>query len=90
MDRVRGAKIVVVPTDRIDALEVMAPKFCREILGMEYEDCFISDESELCDFPGDEAAYYERIARVYGVDVRDTDGNIAAILERLRLLSGAC
>ena len=86
--RIRNAKITVAPSDRIDALEFIAVKFFREILDEEFEDCLITDESDLRHFD-DAGPLFTRIEQVYGIDVRDTGGNIAAILERIWLQSGA-
>lgn len=80
------------PADRVAKLEDVAPKFFREIIGIDFRDCLITDESSLWDFhfDADNETMFKRIDAVYGVDVRDIEsGDIADILERLRLLSSA-
>ena len=38
------------PTDRLSQVEHLAPRFFREILGWDYGECFVTDESALSDF----------------------------------------
>jgi hypothetical protein len=67
----------------------LARDFLRRILDFNPDHCFISDESRLWDFHGEETneALNDKIARTYGVDVSDIEsGNLAQILERLSSL----
>jgi hypothetical protein len=77
---------------RVAGVEDLAPRFFAEVIHMDYAECFISDESSLWDFHAepDNEHYFQRIAEVYGVNVRDIEsGNIVEILERIRLLSAS-
>jgi hypothetical protein len=47
---ISNKKIEFAPQDRLTAVEDLAPRFFREVLGYEYEECLISDESDLFDF----------------------------------------
>jgi hypothetical protein len=83
---------VFAATDRLADVEHLAPRFFSEVIGMDYADCIITDESSIWDFhaEADNESYFERIVEVYGVNVRDIEsGNIVEILERLRLLSSS-
>jgi hypothetical protein len=75
-------------TERVDRVAETARDLMSRVLGMRYDECFISDESSLWDFhvyPSNDA-YVERIRELYGVDVSDvTDGNLATILERIAI-----
>ena len=85
-------EIVFASTERLSGVEDLAPRFFSEILGLDYADCLITDESELGDFRVEATSdlFYDRIAEVYGVNVRDIEsGNIVEIMERLRLLASS-
>jgi hypothetical protein len=81
-------KFILASQKRIRALEEPAPKFFREILEFDYEDCLVTDESQWFDFAIDAATVVARVQRVYGVNVQDVEsGSIIDTLERIRLLS---
>jgi len=66
--------------------EDIARDLLSRVFGVDFDTCFISDDSSLWDFHGDEPNqhYFERIREDYGVDVSDIrDGNLARIFERL-------
>ena len=77
-------------TDRLAEVEYLAPRFFDEVIGMDYGDCLITDESSLWDFhaEADNEQFFARIQEIYGVNVRDIEsGRIVDILLRLKLLS---
>ncbi len=58
----------------------------KRALGIDIAECFISDESSLWDFHGDDdnAALYTKVVLLYGVDVSDIEGaRLADIFDRL-------
>ncbi|HXH66222.1 MAG TPA: hypothetical protein VNI81_03420 [Candidatus Limnocylindrales bacterium] len=66
---------------------VLGADFIQRILELPW--AFISDESTLSDFHGDENSdiLVEKIRAVYGVDVSDiASGNLADIFERIAKL----
>jgi hypothetical protein len=68
----------------ISRYETIAREYFRRVLDLDYEDCFVSDESRLEDFFGPED-YVQKTQRVYGVDISDIqDGNLVDILKRLQ------
>jgi hypothetical protein len=87
----RLPKFELASTARIDELEDLAPKFFREVIGMSYGNCLITDESSLWDFPHENAEdVYTKIQQVYSIDVHDIEsGNLADIFERIRILSSS-
>ncbi len=75
------------PTTMIDRYAPVARDFFDRILGMDFDACFISDESSLWDFPHDEdeRQVLDRIRAAYGVDVSDIqNGNLARIFAQLQ------
>lgn len=63
--------------DRLRAVEHLAPRFFAEIIGIDYDDCFISDYSAIGDFfdasdagEAEVEARLDLIAELYSVDVR--------------------
>jgi len=79
-------------TERVARHEDVARGFLPRILGIEFDQCFISDESNLCDFHCEDSneACFQRIQQVYGVDVSDIEsGNLAEIFERIKANQGA-
>jgi hypothetical protein len=84
-----GTKVAIefAPTTQIEQYEEMAVHFMEKILGINYYNCFISDESSLWDFPtkSSKEEYHQKIALIYGVDVSDIDsGNLVEIFKRIR------
>jgi hypothetical protein len=43
-------KVVIAPQERIDDFEPTAVEFFRVVLGMDYGECIVTDESRLSDF----------------------------------------
>ena len=43
-------KVVIAPRERIDDFERTAIEFFRAVLGMDYGECIVTDESRLSDF----------------------------------------
>ena len=71
--------------ERVDQHSELAKDFIKQVLDTEW--AWISDESSLWDFHGDEtnAVLIDKIHRVYGVDVSDiSSGNLADIFDRIR------
>jgi hypothetical protein len=46
----REKKITFAPQDRLAAVEALAPRFFREVVGYEFAECLVTDESDLRDF----------------------------------------
>lgn len=81
-----GLPIEFASTEEIMRYEGVALHFFPEILGLEWEDCFVSDESSLWDFCEDRSldGYYHAISQTFAIDVSDVeDGNLAAIFKRI-------
>jgi hypothetical protein len=71
---------------RVEANADLVADIVRRVIGMEPEDCFVSDESTLWDFHHgeDNTAYQRQISLLYGVDVSDIEPpTLAAIAERI-------
>jgi hypothetical protein len=45
-----AGRITFTPTDNIDDYEIIARDFLKKIFNLDYDECFISDESALSDF----------------------------------------
>jgi hypothetical protein len=83
----RKMDLTFAATDRVAANYDLVADIVRRVIGMEPEDCFVSDESTLWDFHHgqDNAEYHRKIAVLYGVDVSDVEPpTFAAIAERIR------
>jgi hypothetical protein len=81
-----GAPIEFAATDVVERHEELARDFMNRILSLDFDDCFISDESSLWDFNTGETnePYYRQIMLLYGVDVSDVEGaKLSLILERI-------
>jgi len=81
-----GLPIEFAPTERIQFHDDIAIDFFSRILNMNYRECFISDESTLWDFHGEESNehLHRKIWDTYRVDVSDiNDGNLVKIFERI-------
>lgn len=83
-----GTKVPLefVSSVNVDRYEKTAKDFFARILGMNYDRCFISDESSLWDFHfGDSnEKLLRKIKETYDVDVSDIqNGNLARIFSRL-------
>jgi predicted RNase H-like HicB family nuclease len=76
--------IEFAPSARVDMHPELRVDFIRSVLDLTW--AFLSDESSLSDFHGDETnkMLVEKIRTVYGVDVSDIpNGNLADIFERI-------
>jgi hypothetical protein len=76
-------------TVRVDRNVELAKDFIQRILGVEW--AWISDQSSLWDFHGDETneSLTEKIHQIYGVDVSDiSSGNLADIFDRISKYRG--
>ena len=68
-------------TTTVDNLESVAVDFYDKILGYNYYECFISDESSLSDFGQDNDESLQKINQTYGLRLKKIgDGNIVRIL----------
>ena len=81
-----GMLIEFAATYRIEEHPDLARDFFQRILNLNYDECFISNESSLWDFHGEETneSLNEKILLTYGVDVSDIEsGNLADVFTRL-------
>lgn len=83
-----GTRVAVefASTDEIDQYSTIASDFFEEILEMDFDTCFVSDESSLWDFPNtsDKARVLELVKQTYQVDISDIEtGNLVQIFQRL-------
>ena len=81
-----GLPIEFASTDRIQFFDDIADDFFRRVLDMNYQECFISDESTLWDSHAEETNehLHEKIWNAYRVDVSDIDdGNLVKIFDRI-------
>jgi hypothetical protein len=62
-------KIEFAPQDRMTALEPLAPRFFEEVVGYDFRECLVTDESDLWDFVS------------YGV--ADREAEVAEMLDRM-------
>ena len=77
--------------NRLDAVAHLAPRFFREVVGWDYADVLVTDESDLRDFADttgnrdvEVAAMLDRIDTHYGIDGRLAGSTrIVALLEFL-------
>jgi hypothetical protein len=87
-----GAPLEFAGAGVIDQHRALARDFMERIFNLNLDECFISDESSLWDFHGEETndAYNRRIALIYRVDVSDLeDAKLGKILERIASERGA-
>ena len=81
-----GTKVPIefAARERVGKHSELAKDFVKRVLDVEL--AWISDESSLSDFQGDETdeSLTDKIHRIYGVDVSDiSSGNLADILDRI-------
>lgn len=80
-------RIELASQTRLKKVEELAPRFFREVLGMNYSDCLITDESDLGDFLEQGHSleeFFERLEHHYFIDGRDAGTTrIVALLEFL-------
>ena len=84
----KGKKIVLAPTDGVNAFRDVAEEFMAAIFEMEPGSYLITDESSLHDFEGveemDSPDIHAKIRSVFDVDVRDVrSGNLLEIFARI-------
>jgi len=81
-----GLPIEFAVSEKVESHTILAADFFEKILGMDYRDCFITDESGLWDFHMEESNdhLHRKIREVYGVDVSDIeDAKLVKIFERI-------
>ena len=77
--------------DRMENVEALADRFFREVIGHEYSDCLVTDESDLYDFApvradaaAAVAAMFARLESHYLIDAREAaTTKIVGLLEFL-------
>jgi hypothetical protein len=82
----RKLEVKFAAADRVEANDALVADIVRRVIGMEPENCFVSDESTLWDFHHEEdnAEYIRKILLLYQVDVSDLDPPFLwAIAERI-------
>jgi hypothetical protein len=88
----KDKRIRFAPHDRLSAVEELAPRFFREVIDYDYEDCMISDQSDLLDFTDASDDYeaavqamFDRLEAHYLIDGRAAESTgIVDLLEFLR------
>lgn len=86
-----GLPLEFASTVRVSLYDDTANDFFRRVLEMNYGECWISDESSLWDFHGEESNehLHQKVWEAYGVDVSDIDdGNLVKIFERIENREG--
>src|SRR5262245_3972012 len=81
-----GAPIEFASANLIQQYEDLARDFLPRVLNLNFDQCFISDESSLWDFHVQETNgdYYRKIALLYNVDVSGVEGaNLGRIFETI-------
>lgn len=86
-------KFVLAPQTRLAAVEHLAPRFFREVLGYEFAECLITDESDLHDFAdtfgdrnADVESMFDRLEAHYLIDARAAHST--RIVDLLEFLEG--
>jgi hypothetical protein len=87
-----GTKVPIefASTLEVDRLKGIGRDFLARVLDLDPDKCFISDESSLWDFhyQATNAALYEKIQDIYGVDVSDIKGaKLCAIFCKIEKLN---
>ena len=81
-----GLPMELTSTAKVGRHEEIARDFLAQILDLDFDRCFISDETSLWDFAMLETdeSFESKIEKVYGVDVSDIeDGNLVKIFARI-------
>lgn len=66
----KGMKIECAPTSGIDMFQPIAEDFMKRIVGLDYEECLVTDESSIYDFTDfTEAELCRRILDAYALDI---------------------
>jgi hypothetical protein len=79
-------------TEEISKYDEFAKEFFPRVLGLNYEDCFISDETSLWDFHNDDSNAFleQKIGLLYGVDISDVkNGSLVEIFKRISAQSSS-
>lgn len=77
MKKPKPKRIELAPQDKIEQYYALAVDFFKSILNMNYDECFVSDESRLSDFANmfdsktDIAKFIKRIKKRYDVSIDD-------------------
>jgi hypothetical protein len=78
--------------ERVRRQQQLVVDFMNRILGLQYEECFVSDQSSLWNFHEEESNDFlnKKVLAVYGVDISDLESAlIVDILERIAANSNA-
>ena len=78
--------LAFAPDGRGRRHEMLARDFFDRIVGVSYDECFVSDQSSLWDFHEDESndVLCKRVLEVYGIDISDLESAVLAdILDRI-------
>jgi hypothetical protein len=88
MDLRRWKRIELAPQTRLKDLEYLAPRLFAEVLGLRYEECLVTDESDLLDFLGEDEPIEDLLRKFtahYFVDAAEASSTrILDLLELLR------
>ena len=86
-------RITFAPQNRLSQIENLAPRFFQEVLGRDYTECLITDESHLSDFANTFAgraaaaaeveAFFVALDAHYHIDGRSVGTGIVDLLEFL-------
>jgi hypothetical protein len=71
----------LAPTSAIEAFGDFAYEFIERVFGI--DECLITDQSSLWDFPGTKARIRTKVKKLYGVEVPD-NGNLVAVLSSIQ------
>lgn len=88
-----GAPLEFSSANLIEQHEEIARDFLIRILNLNYDECFISDESSLWDFHCEDTneEYYRKIVQTYDIDVSDVPGaKLGLIFERIATKQTGC
>jgi hypothetical protein len=81
-----SAPIEFAAAERVNSHPEIAREFLDRILGLHLDECFISDESSLWDFHGDDSNddLVRKITLLYGIDASElADAKLCEIFERI-------
>lgn len=81
----KGMRIECAPTSEIDMFQSIAEDFMKRITGLDYEECLITDESNIFDFIDfTESELSRRILDAYDLDISEIKtGNLLEIFRRI-------
>ena len=81
-----GAPVEFAPSHLIERHEALARDFLYRVLDLNYDECFLSDQSSLWDFHDGDSneALHRKISDVYQIDVSDVEGaRLGDIFEKI-------